>query len=466
MAVIGIDCLTPQLLFDRYRDALPTFAALRAAGPWGTLRSTDPPITVPAWTCMATGRDPGELGLYGFRNRTDRSYGALKVADASWVRAPAIWQLLSRRRRPSIVLGVPLTWPPRPIAGALVSGIPVPDGAEEISSPPELRRELDEWSGPGGYPVDVKEFRDQGPEVLLERLARLREARFDVAERLAATRPWELLFMVEMGVDRLHHALWAHCHEDHPGFVRDSPYAGAIRDYYVALDRRVGRLVERLGPDTHVLVVSDHGARTMLGGLRVNEWLIREGYLKLSRRPAAIRRLEPSDVDWRGTTAWADGGYYARIFLNVAGREPQGTIPPERLEATRRELVARLEAMPGPDGRPLGNRALVPEEVYRAANGIPPDLILYPANLAYRANATVLPEPADGASALFAVENDTGVDGANHAEDGVVLARPARGTPVRARRLEASLYDVAPTVLSWLGEPIPPEMRGRPLPLE
>lgn len=465
VAVIGIDCLTPQLLFERYADELPGFGRLARAGAWGTLRSTIPPITVPAWTCMATSQDPGQLGLYGFRNRPSPASRELKVADASWVPAPALWQLLSRRRRPSVVLGVPLTYPPRPIAGALVSGIPVPEGAEVITAPPALRGELDRLAGPGGYPIDARDFREAPPERLLADLHRLRESRFDAAEWLASSRPWDLLFMVEMGVDRLHHAFWADAHPDHPGHVPGSAFAGAIRDYYVALDARVARLVDRLGDDTAVLVVSDHGARTMRGGVRINEWLIQQGLLVLRRRPEELARLRLEDVDWPRTRAWADGGYYARVFLNVEGREPDGAVQPGERAAVRADLKARLEAMAGPDGRPLGNRVFVPEECYRACRGVPPDLIVYLGDLGYRANATVFPEPGPppGAAGLFAVENDTGADGANHAEDGVILYRPARGDPPASGRIEASLYDVAPTVLRLLGERIPEQMIGQPL---
>lgn len=463
VAIIGVDCLTPQLLFERYADVLPNFARLRAQGPWGTLTSTAPPITVPAWMCMATGVDPGVLGVYGFRNRVDRSYSRLAVADASWVKVPALWQLLSRKHRPSIVLGVPLTWPPRPINGALVSGIPIPEDAEVITAPPELRGELDSCCGDGGYLSDVSEFRDQKPDELLQKLMLLMHTRFDAAEHLVASRPWELFFMVEMSIDRLHHALWAHCHEEHPQFVPDSPYRNAIRDAYVAIDGRIGRLLEKLGDDVHVLVVSDHGARTMMGGLRVNEWLIENGYLTLMQRPLKTRRLSAGDIDWSHTRAWADGGYYGRIFFNVKGREPEGTVNADRVTELRAELTARLEQMPGPDGAPLGNRVFAPNDIYRETNGVPPDLILYPANLAYRANATVLPEegPRPGESALFAIENDTGVDGANHSEDGIVMFRPASGNAVTAAPGVASIYDIAPTVLALLGEAVPAQMKGR-----
>ncbi|MBI3181576.1 MAG: alkaline phosphatase family protein [Myxococcales bacterium] len=465
VAVVGIDCLTPQLVFERYLDQLPTFRALMEGGVWGRLRSTVPPITVPAWTCMATGQDPGLLGLYGFRNRRDHSYRELSVADASWVRVPALWQLLSRRRRRSIVLGVPLTFPPRPIAGDLVCGIPVPADAEAFTHPLTLAAELDQWCGPARYQVDVREFRRKELAPLRTELDQLREARFDAAEALVPSREWELFFMVEMGVDRLHHAFWAHCHPDHPCHPPDSPHAGAISDYYRALDARLARLLELLGEDTAVLVVSDHGARTMRGAVRLNEWLIREGLLSLARRPPEASRLRPADVDWRRTIAWSDGGYYARVFLNVAGREPEGAVSPERHEEVLSDLRRRLESMPGPDGRPLGNKVFVPREVYRESRGVPPDLIVYLGGLDYRANATVFPPPGppEGPEGLFAVENDTGADGANHAEEGVLLYRPPRGLRA-AGRLDASIYDVAPTVLRLLGEPQPPEMIGRALP--
>ncbi len=465
VAIVGVDCLTPQLLFDRFLDELPTFARLASSCPHGTLRSTVPPITVPAWMCMATSQDPGQLGLYGFRNRVDHGYGDMRVADATWLPdAPSVWQLLSRRRRRSLVVGVPLTYPARPILGDLVAGLPVPDGAEVITQPPSLRAEIDAVCGDGAYPVDVKDFRTAPRAELLERLHRLRETRFDVVEALAAKGGWDLLFMVEMGVDRLHHAFWADCHPDHPRHDPHSPFRNAIRDYYVALDRRLGRFLDALGDDTAVLVVSDHGARTMKGGVRFNEWLVREGLLSLARRPARTDRLRLEDVDWAKTSAWADGGYYARVFLNVAGREPRGVIGD--LPAFRASLKKKLEQMRGPDGAVLGNRVFVPEETFRAVRGVAPDLIVFPGDLALRANATVLPEAdAPAHEAIFSADNDTGADGANHAVDGIVLYRPARGDPSPGGvRVSASLYDVAPTALRLLGETVPDHMIGAPMP--
>src|SRR5919198_4925789 len=95
VAVIGLDCADPRLVFERWRDELPNLRRLIGAGTWGPLRSVDPPITVPAWSCMMTGRDPGELGIYGFHNRSDRSYQHMTIADGRAVRVPRLWDILS-----------------------------------------------------------------------------------------------------------------------------------------------------------------------------------------------------------------------------------------------------------------------------------------------------------------------------------------------------------------------------------
>ena len=80
--IIGWDCAAPELIFEAFKDDMPNTRRLMAEGIYGELESTIPPITVPAWMCMMTSRDPGELGVYGFRNRKDYSYDALTIANS------------------------------------------------------------------------------------------------------------------------------------------------------------------------------------------------------------------------------------------------------------------------------------------------------------------------------------------------------------------------------------------------
>ncbi len=121
VAVIGLDCADPGLVFGRFADELPNLQKLMRSGTWGPLASVDPPITVPAWSCMMTGRDPGELGIYGFRNRTAHDYTSLAIADSRAVTRPRVWDRLSEAARHVIVVGVPQTSPPVAVNGELVS---------------------------------------------------------------------------------------------------------------------------------------------------------------------------------------------------------------------------------------------------------------------------------------------------------------------------------------------------------
>ena len=160
----------------------------------------------------------------------------------------------------------------------------------------------------GRYMVDVDNFRTEEKERLLEQIEEMTVRRFRVAEHLLETRPWDLFFMVEMGTDRIHHAFWRFFDHEHRLYESGNPYEQAVLDYYKALDEKVGRLLRFAGEDTTVLVVSDHGAKKMDGGICVNEWLRREGYLVLRDEPAEPGPLKPEMIDWERTTAWGEGG--------------------------------------------------------------------------------------------------------------------------------------------------------------
>jgi predicted AlkP superfamily phosphohydrolase/phosphomutase len=213
--------------------------------------------------------------------------------------------------------------------------------------------------------------------------------------------------------------------------------------------------VEAAG-DASVMVVSDHGAQAMEGAICINEWLLQHGYLVLKHRPTARIRLAPDLVDWPNTTAWGEGGYYGRLFMNVAGREPQGCVPPGAYQAVRNEIAAGLEAQGDEDGRPIGTRCLKPEAVYREVNNIAPDLIVIFGDLHWRSAGTI------GGGSIHLRENDTGPDDANHSPDGVFVWNAAGAGAIR-QASRYSIYDIAPTVLRFFGLEVPEDMIGESL---
>lgn len=442
--IIGLDSVPPALAFELLADQMPNLGRIRSRGRWGPLSSTDPPITVPAWATMTTGRDPGELGIYGFRNREPGTYG-MRLVGAADLSFPRIWNLASDAGLSSVVVSVPPTYPPRAASspGVWMTGcFLTPSSDSPWSEPPSLRDELTERFGP--YIVDAEAHRGADRSRLLAECRELTRQHFGIFRHLLETRRPDFAMIVDLGPDRFHHGLLRDVWPDHPRYDPQSPFAQAGREYYALLDREIGTCLELAGPDATVMVVSDHGVRPLTGGVCVNEWLIDEGYLVLEERPREPTPLARCRVDWGRTRAWGEGGYHARVLFNVAGREPQGLVPPEQLDRERERLAERAAALTGPDGQPMQTRVIFPERAYRRVRGTPPDLIVYWDGLSRRSVGSV------GHGALHAEGSDTGPDDANHDPDGIFAAcgpgiEPSGG-PVRAR-----IPDVFATALDAMG---------------
>jgi predicted AlkP superfamily phosphohydrolase/phosphomutase len=144
------------------------------------------------------------------------------------------------------------------------------------------------------------------------------------------------------------------------------------------------------------------------------------------------------------------------VFLNVEGREPDGTIPAADYERFRDELAQRICAIPDELGNPIPTKVFRPEDVYPEIKGVAPDLIVHFGDLYWRAVGTV-----GGDEGLHTFDNDTGPDDANHAQHGMFILRAPGVEP--GLREGAHLLDIAPTVLEMLGQPVPPAMRGASL---
>ena len=350
VVIIGLDCAAPELVFDRFRGRLPNLARLMIRGMSGRLRSCDPPITVPAWSVMMSSKDPGTLGIYGFRNRVDYSYDKMAFATGNAVREPRVWDHLGRAGKRVIVLGVPDTYPPRPVNGLLVGCFLTPSIENNYTYPAELKEEIARVVHP--YMVDCPNYRTEDKGRLLDDIYRMTQKRFTLARHFLRTQPWDFFMMVEMGTDRIHHAFWKFCEPSHPKFQAGNPWEHVLRDYYQPWTSRSATSWNDIPADAHVLVVSDHGAKSMEGGICINEWLIAQGHLVLHAYPDKPTKFADLAVDWSRTRAWSEGGYYARVFLNVQGREPQGVITPAEYESFRDRLAREIEAIPDDQGAP------------------------------------------------------------------------------------------------------------------
>ena len=173
VVVIGLDCAEPTLVFDRFADRLPNLSRLRRAGVWGTLRSCDPPITVPAWMSMMASKDPGALGYYGFRNRADRSYEKMTTDTSLVVKEPLLWDYLGVAGKKVVLIGVPQTYPPRPVNGLMVTDFLTPSVESNYTYPPELKAEIAAWPDVHPYEFDVGDFRTPDKGKIRDALVRM-----------------------------------------------------------------------------------------------------------------------------------------------------------------------------------------------------------------------------------------------------------------------------------------------------
>ena len=172
---------------------------------------------------------------------------------------------------------------------------------------------------------------------------------------------------------------------------------------------------------------------------------------------SGVTRFKEENIDWSRTKAWGWGGYYARIFMNVAGREPEGIIAAEDYERERTELARKLEAIPDDRGQAMATRALRPEDLYASGDRTDaPDLFVYFDDLHWRAGQDI------GHDSIWSFDTEIGPDDSVHDYYGMFLMSPAPEGQTGPRE-GLSILDVGPTVLRLLGLPVPAEMEGTPL---
>ncbi len=483
--LIGMDGGEASLL-QPWMDGghLPNLAALRDRGTFMPLASTRPPVTFPAWTTCVTGVNPGRHGVFDFTEMKAGAYG-IGFVNQSHRKAPALWNILDTAGRRSCVLGVPGTYPPEPLNGMMVSGFdsPVTTGVDRsFVYPPENYTAVKDWRfadfqehhiGPGWHAM------------ALEKLLAGIDSKTRMAESLLQQEDWDFFMLVYGESDTVAHHFWLF-HDEHS--PRHQPgFDDAILQVYQRLDGAIGKLMAAAPEDTVVGIVSDHGfGGAGTGVVHLNNWLAEQGYLQWnpagreslakrfalsltpeSWRGALFRRFTGlaaqaesksrfGRIDWSKTTAWSEElNYFPSIRLNLAGREPLGQIDPAAYDDFVATLCTALEswevvahAWPRAD-------IFDGPEVFRA-----PDIILELALEGGYSHSTLRSTP--GGPAFRRIRPDEALGGkergmnGTHRDPGILfLSEPTRAT-------EASLADIAPTVLAVLGVS-GPSMDGQPL---
>jgi len=504
--IIGLDAATPRLVEKWVSEGrLPTIARFLEDGAFGPLRSVPNRNSAPAWSTMVTGTNPGKHGIFWFTEDNPETYD-YKFVNGSFRRTKAFWRVLSDEGQRVGIVNVPLTFPAEEVNGVFVGGLDSPSTDDpRFTYPPELREEVIAAAG-GEYhitPALAKYMIADQVEEGLERLHRAADKRAAVAKHLMTTREWDAFMVVFTETDVVQHFFWKQMEDPEPGTPEH--HKTAVRDTYEHCDRIAADLIEAAGPDTLVILVSDHGARFDDGLARaIPSWLEQLGLLaykeekanrsikaraqgvvaktfrqldkrlspeakhRLARRfPWARSRVEVmmsfAKVDWSRTKAYTDGKR-PEIWINLKGRQNQGIVEPADYDKVRDEIIAAVEsAVNANTGEPLCRKVWKREEAYSGPYvERSPDLVIEWLD----AGPCLDVRQADGR--VFHLEKrhlpddpfDKLLNG-GHDQFGIV---GLLGDGVKPGRIEgADIADIGPTVLYIRDAPIPADVDGKPL---
>jgi predicted AlkP superfamily phosphohydrolase/phosphomutase len=517
--VIGLDGATFDILEPWMEQGhLPNLAAIARNGAVGPLQSTIPPNSAPAWTSFMTGMNPGKHGVYGFTRVDPRESYTIKVNSGAIRRTESIWQILTERGERSILINVPMTYPPDPIDGLVVTGIDTPGLDSEFTYPPELRHEILRLIP--DYTLDVRSWGvtavGERRAHILDDILRMVESRRQLALHLMTTEPWDVFTVVFTATDRAQHFFWRFLDPAHPLYepVEAPKYQDAILRVYRRIDQALGEILARCDEQTTVIVMSDHGFGPQHKLFRINQWLLENDFLRLTytssnglmrrlsgaarkglyraldglqrlvrtrlsdRAKDQLKRLFPrvreqvasqmlfSGVDWSSTRAYHTAEFPGSIRINLKGREVNGVVEPgSEYDALCEAIRSALEGYVDPDtGRRIVERVFRREELYWGpCLDMAPDLIVHLADYAYTID-WYMPMDGNGTGQSSPIVTElTGrfaVNCGSHRPTGIVMLQ---GPDVEGGvKLEPNqIYDVAPTLLYLLGQSVPADMDGR-----
>jgi predicted AlkP superfamily phosphohydrolase/phosphomutase len=460
LLIVGWDGADWEVLDDLLeRGQLPNLAEMLRDGARGELESTRPTHSWAAWPSFLTGLHPSGHGVFDFIERDPREPQRRIPVSSSSIKATTFVERLSDAGLEVRMANVPVTFPPIPVRGRMISGVALPPRSQFVY-PAEWQGELQRRAP---FPINGMEwnrFRDR-PEALID------EARHMVLQRTTSYEvllegPWDLAVCVYVASDRLQHPLGSSLLPSHPRFDRDGEgrVADRLRGVYAALDGSLGRLRTIAGDRTTTVLLSDHGFRPITRAADLNRLLERLGFAAVAGQSTAVGRLRrsgiarrvlrtrigrsvkavvraPSTVDWRRTVAYqsATGG---GVSINVRGREPNGIVSPEEYQRAIEQVRDAI----------LGYRD--PQTGERIA-----DDVLVRDALPDGPHRTLAPDLLIGAAPLWAflhtgtVSSETTWPSGTHRKQGVIAAS---GPAVQRGDLgKRQLVDVAPTALAFFG---------------
>ncbi|MHC4474162.1 MAG: alkaline phosphatase family protein [Planctomycetota bacterium] len=518
--VLGLDGATFDLIDPWIAEGeLPNIGRVMEEGSHGALTSTIPAHSAPSWSSFITGKNPGKHRIFDFSEHVDGSY-EVKFVNASHRHGMSVWAIASSYSKRVAVVNVPMTYPPEKVNGLMISGMDAPGLDSNFTYPFTLFDELREIVGAYSLEAGLWSYIKKGEiDLAIKKQHETIDRRFEVTKYLMNKYPWDLFVSVFTATDRVQHAFWKYMDPKHPQFKREESekYGNAILDVYRKMDHIVGYLVENLGDDTVLFMMSDHGAGLCSNKtLYLNNWLCKNGLLeykdfhrgKASGISERLKRLlytrllsgMPRDF-WKALpretrdqvrkrfpsvfNKMASQFFFSRIemdrtqayaeesknfvWVNLKGREPKGMVNPgQEYEQVRERIVNGLLNERDPENdEPVVDSVYKREELYHGENfEKAPDLVVTFKDMGYvpRPSYTVAPSVVLRTiprGDLEKLESNTRAN-ARHLTNGILLMR-GKGIRQGHKIDGAHIMDLAPTILYVMGLPVPTDMDGKAL---
>ncbi len=368
VVIIGVDgCdwerLEPLVAAGR----LPTFQRLMSQGVYGPMESLEELVSPRIWTTIATGKDPEKHGILDFVNADG------VPVNSTMRRAAPVWTIASAAGATVGVVGWYVTWPVDEVSGFMVSDRvhSLLRGPVQMLQSLEGRPTNERLEAFGGFTFDPayksypkSEKRYQQNRIVDEplRWGYLRDHIYsEMADRLYPFYRPTFAAVYFRGVDFTEHFFWKYSEPDlfsdvTPQDVRS--YGEVITNYYIYQDGLLARLLDSLGEDVNVIVVSDHGfqARTdppperpqLTGKHERKAVLIASGPAF-----ASTGRFEGARVEDVAPTALAVMGL--PVPDDMDGRVLMETIEPSHLEKYPIHTIASYEPLLGTEREEVGS---------------------------------------------------------------------------------------------------------------
>lgn len=502
--ILGLDGADWQIINPLLeRDELPVIGNLIRNGCHGTLASTIPPNSPPAWASMITGVNSGKHNIFDF-TYIDKSYRKVPIDAMSRIAALPLWQILNRFRRSTGVVNLPIHYPAEQVDGFVICGLVTPWSAEVFTYPPEISHEI--GSPAQNWLIGQTLVHGGSPEELLNEIKYKTRTQTDWILRLQKEFEPDFLMAVFDGTDKIQHFFWKYWDTTHSRHDPTSSvlFKQAIPEYYRYVDACLGEIIQARS-DGNIFIVSDHGFTGMERDVFIENWLVQNGYLKLKTPPpppanvhyekaslsvwnalagnqilksilkgntlsnwligklkGQVQKTKKNSelnqyVDWSSTRVFFAGVSSQSLQINLKGREAFGIVEAEDYEALVREVISGLKAIRDPkNGKPVIKEAYEKEEIYHGDWSMnSPDVVIISED-GYSLQEG-FPDHLVAMSNLFGIDRSGG-----HRPEGVYIAS---GPNIRRQEmpLDAQITDIMPTVLYLNGIPVPSYVDGRVL---